>query len=218
MSSLSAFDNMETDSSIGNATQKFPSIYIIGAQCTGKTTLTRALEQHFATNTTTSLFVITEIARGLLKEHNITREEIRNDPSKSADFQKAIMEAQLQQESSCQAPFQLSDRSGLDPIVYAKRFGPTDAASGMLSSSTWTELRLRLASSVIIVCEPRQEWLEDDGTRLMPLDWQDWMETHHVFCSLLDQCGLRHSVLPASVRMLSERVSFVLDRWQAVCK
>ena len=216
--SLSALDNMETNHSISSANHKYPSIYIIGAQCTGKTTLVRALEQHFTTNMATSHFVITEIARGLLIDFKISRDEIRNDQSKSGDFQKAIMKAQLQKEIKCQAPLQLSDRSGLDPIVYAKRFGPNDAASSMLKSSTWAELRLRLASSVIVVCEPCQDWLEDDGTRLMPLDWEDWMETHHVFCSLLDQCGLQYSVLPAIVHMLPERVDFVLHLWQAICK
>ena len=209
---------MDTNRSMSIANQQYPSIYIIGAQCTGKTTLVKALEHHFTSVLVDPPFVITEIARGLLRKHKITRDEIRNDPTQSGDFQRAIMEAQLKQEETCQAPLQLSDRSGLDPIVYAKRFGPIDAAGDMLDSSTWAELRLRLASSVIVVCEPRREWLTDDGTRLMPLDWDDWTETHRVFCSLLDGCGLKYSILPAVVHMLSDRVDFVLLRWQDMLK
>ena len=203
------------EGSTSNAKKRNPSIYIIGAQCTGKTTLTLALEQYFSTKAELSPSVITEIARGLLKEYRITREEIRKNPEESAEFQNVIMEAQLRQEKSSQASFQLSDRSGLDPIVYAQRYGSGGAADDMMNSPTWAELKVRLASSVIVVCEPRQEWLTDDGTRLMPLDWGDWLETHRVFCSLLDRCGLRYSVLPATIHVLSERIDFVLRHWQS---
>ena len=203
------------ESSTGNTHKSYPSIYIIGAQCTGKTTLVLALDRYLSTKADLSLSVITEVARGLLKEISITRDEIRYDPEKSIELQDLIIEAQLRQEKLSQKSLQLSDRSGLDPIVYAKRYGPEGAANSMLNSPTWAELKLRLSSSVIIVCEPRQEWLTDDGTRLMPLNWEDWLETHHVFCSLLDQCSLKYSVLPATIHVLSERIGFVLGCWQA---
>jgi len=194
-------------------------IYIIGAQCTGKTTLVNALEQHFAQTLQASNrpAIIREVARTVLKDHGFTAEDIVSSKERSLALQKLILEAQATAEMSAlgQAAWFVSDRSGADPIVYALKHVGREAADGLLRSTEWLGLRARMATALVVVCQGGLDWLSDDGVRLLPADEQDWKEFHDMFCDFLADCRLEFVVLPREVADISERVRFVLSKWNS---
>ncbi|ORY59518.1 AAA domain-containing protein [Pseudomassariella vexata] len=212
-----------------------PNIYIIGAQCTGKTTLVNALEayfthQHHKNSVPTkpsypAPSFIEEVARTVLKTHNFAAHDIRTSPSRALALQTLILEAQFRAErlhlataednaeDSCSSPWFISDRSAIDPIVYALRYVSEDAAQELSASNEWKEMRALMARSLVIVCEAGANWLVDDGVRLMP-SGEEWMETHRDFCQVLKSAGLKYEILPWRIGIMDERVKFVLSKWE----
>ncbi|KAK5659402.1 hypothetical protein OQA88_603 [Cercophora sp. LCS_1] len=189
-----------------------PNIYIIGAQCTGKTTLVNNLASPFSSNPPV---LITEVARTVLKEHHFTAADVV-DPFRSLGLQRLILQAQVKAESEAVSDGRwfISDRSGLDPIVYARRYV---GANTLADSEEWKELKGRMKSSLVIVCEAGEGvrgWLRDDGVRLMPRDMADWVAVHRQFCALLEEQGLEYAVLPTAVGGHEERVNFVMEQWR----
>jgi hypothetical protein len=116
--------------------------------------------------------VIREVARTVMREKGFSRDDITTSPTRALRFQKHIIEAQLEAERSAKGltthsyNLFISDRSGLDPIIYAKLFAGDEAANGMLSSKTWKELERNMKAGVVMLCEAGCTWLVDDGTRL----------------------------------------------------
>ena len=196
------------------------NIYIVGAQCTGKTTLITALSAHFNTHststmtTTSSPLIFTEVARNVLRQHGFIAADITSSPSKNLNLQKLILEAQYATEQAA-GPSQwfISDRSGFDPIVYTRRYVGEEGVRSLMEMKLWGELKERMGRSLVVVCEAGADWLVDDGVRLMPEDKKDWIAFHHLFCESLQEAGLNFVVLPCEVKDMAERVKFVLDRW-----
>lgn len=182
----------------------FPNIYVVGAQSTGKTTLVDALEAHFA-NPDNRIQngvhipipgVIREVARGVLAQHGFTRDDIRISTERCLELQQHILAAQWQHERDTlgKSGWLISDRSGLDPIIYAQQFGGTNGASQLLHGENWQELRERMRSSVVVVCSPHAKFLKDDGVRLMPQNLQEWEDVHIAFCDMLKESGIDYIV------------------------
>lgn len=197
------------------AKKKNATIYVVGAQCSGKTTLAVALKEHFSSDPTLpAVALLTEAARGVLKRHNFTRSDIRDDVNRCIELQRLILEAQWTEELKISEDSMLiSDRSGMDPIVYAAKYTHPGATKSLLDSSAWRELRDRMSRSLVIVCEPVKSWLKDDGVRLMPLDWEEWSEIHRSFCAHLEDARIEFYVLCADKAAISDRVSFVTEQW-----
>ncbi|CAH0025145.1 unnamed protein product [Clonostachys rhizophaga] len=196
------------------------SIYIIGSQSTGKTTLVNGLMEEFqalcGTIAVPEPGLIAEVARNVIEEMSFATEDIRNSPDLSLMLQKQILAAQVEAEQTAlgTSPWFVSDRSALDPIVYAHTYAGTDAAKKITESGTWQAIRQRMAESVVIVCEPVVEWLQDDGVRLLPKDNEEWIQIHRGFCTLLEEEGIGYSVLGSDIRKSSGRVDFVVSRWR----
>ncbi|MBE3041987.1 ATP-binding protein [Candidatus Bathyarchaeota archaeon] len=198
-----------------SATAVPPNIYIVGAQGTGKTTVVNELERHFRSNTQMPQ-IVSEVARQVQREHPIIIEHIRSDPHQSLTLQKWILAAQVEAEKEAlsRGSWFVSDRSGLDPIVYARRYAGLEASEEMLGSADWIVLKGRMAGSLVVVCEPGAEWPHDDDVRLIPEDREDWIQLHELFCRMLEETGLAYCVLPAAMTDLSGRVDFVLSAWR----
>ncbi|CAO2656610.1 Nn.00g054130.m01.CDS01 [Neocucurbitaria sp. VM-36] len=196
------------------------NIYVIGPQCTGKTTLVNALELDFtpATEGNCKIFVqkpdITrEVARTVLKEKGFTRDEFATSPARALQLQKYIIEAQYDVETarSTTSPpsWYICDRSGLDPIVYAHLLVGPEAAARMLGTEIWLDLERRMKEGIVFLCEAGCQWLIDDGTRLMPTDSTDWMRVDDTFRKLLETRGISYSVVSKDMVDLRQRVEFV---------
>lgn len=203
---------------------QYRNIYIIGPQSTGKTTLVNALEEAFKRASLSSSFnftrpvIIREVARTVLSTYNFTRDDITNSPARALELQELIIMAQLTAEetalrgsASASKSWFVSDRSGLDPIVYAKLFVGEDAAQQMISSDVWRVLEGRMKNGLVILCEAGCTWLVDDGTRLMPKDMEDWLQVNSAFHEVLETLAIDHILMPKSITDLQQRVQVVLD-------
>jgi len=201
-----------------------PNIYIVGSQCTGKTTLVNAICRHFFDHGTGRApedhrpGVIKEVARSVLEKHKFVRSDIRDSQSRALELQKLIIEAQYESERAHLNKYKqswfISDRSAVDPVIYARKYASAAAADALCTSEKWLEMKSRMSRSVIVVCEASVEWLVDDGVRLMPLDPDEWLQLHGEFCAALADMGLEYHVLPGNVGDMDERVEFVLSRWK----
>ncbi|KAK7910583.1 hypothetical protein PG985_013064 [Apiospora marii] len=199
-----------------------PIIYIIGAQSTGKSTLVDALEAHFRQDSSSSSLpkpiVIREVARAVLREHHYTAQDIRDSPTRALELQRLILAAQADAErkaaivsdSTKSHPWLISDRSAIDPVVYAWQYVGPEAARALIGSANWQDMRDRMAASLVVVCEAGVDWLTDDGVRLMPTGRDEWAKTHEVFCQVLEEAQVRYVVLPCGLGRTEERVEFVL--------
>ncbi|KAL2063553.1 hypothetical protein VTL71DRAFT_5358 [Oculimacula yallundae] len=202
------------------------NIYIVGAQCTGKTTLVKALEGYFSRDSSLKVDerslvsrpnIIMEVARSVLKEHNFTADDITSSPARALALQELILKAQVHAEasSSHHDTWFISDRSGADPIVYAKKYVSDAAANDLLSSPEWLKLKERMEKSLVIVCEAGADWLINDGVRLMPENKDAWIGFHRLFCACLDDWGVKYEVLPCDLAAHQDRINFVLALWLA---
>jgi hypothetical protein len=72
------------------------------------------------------------------------------------------------------------------------------------------------AASLVVVCEPIAGWLKDDGTRLMPGSFGEWMDLLQPFCSHLDESKISYDVLSSTLTSTSKRVSFVMSLLEKV--
>ncbi|KAM0465644.1 hypothetical protein ACHAPV_001699 [Trichoderma viride] len=197
------------------------NIYIIGAQCTGKTSLVNALENAFQESPgTTPPAVVKEVARSVLKIHGFTAKDITSDPGRCLQLQTLILEAQFntEREALVKHGWIISDRSGMDPIIYASRHIGNEAVKVMVSSDYWKELRDRMSQSLVFVCETVEAWLVSDGVRLMPRDLQDWAEYDEEFCRMLDSAEIQYQMIPRSMQNLEDRVAHVWSEWKKVVK
>ena len=202
------------------------NLYVIGPQCTGKTTLVNALEEAYAIDTklesenvTPQPAIVREVARTVLKEKGFSREDITTSPARAFELQKYILEAQFEAETTATTinspSWYICDRSGLDPVVYTLLFVGANAAAEMLASKAWMELENRMKEGVVILCEAGCHWLTDDGTRLMPTSAEDWVRVDDAFRELLQARDIAFSLLSKDTVELSKRVEFVRERMNA---
>lgn len=196
-----------------------PNVYVVGAQCTGKTTLIDALTKRFhisenrnwAGRTTSEPQVIKEVARKVLKKHNFTTADITSSPARALELQKLILEAQYHAEQTAAGSWYISDRSAMDPIVYAKVFVGEDAVLKMIQTEAWTQLREKMRKGLVFVCTPNPAWLYDDGVRTMPKDWDEWVSLHRTFCDSLKAQDVHFEILSAEMSV-DERTNVILQR------
>lgn len=204
------------------------NIYVVGSQCTGKTTLVNKLREYFAANPEAHAgkpppVVITEVARSVLKEHSFTAADVVQ-PARSLELQRLILNAQAAAErevSDRENGWFISDRSGADPIAYALRYVGPGVQETLVRSAEWNELKERMKKSLVVVCKAdsqAERWLYDDGVRLMPKDVGDWVAFHDLFCAFLREQGIHYYELSAGTAGHQERVEWVLSKmaWNAI--
>jgi nicotinamide riboside kinase len=193
------------------------NLYIIGPQCTGKTTLVNALEKTFdidrdKISTQQSMF-IREVARTVLNEKGFHRDDITKSPTRALQLQQHILEAQYNAEitacASNESSWVICDRSGLDPIVYTKCFVSLEAVEKLFASNTWLELETRMKESIVVLCEAGCRWLVDDGVRLMPDDIEEWTRVDAAFRDLLQKRDIGYSIISKDMVDIGARVRYV---------
>ena len=196
------------------------AIYIIGPSCTGKTTLLNALLEYYAQAedsklSTRPLAAIREVARSVMREQDFDRSDITSSADRSLKFQKAILQAQYKAETVLKSEtWYISDRSGIDPVVYARSFIGEEAAEELLVSPEWTELEHRMRASLVFLCEAGGDWLADDGTRLMPKDLEAWVRFDHAYRQLLRERKIEYHLIPKDFTKTAARVTLVTTAYQ----
>jgi nicotinamide riboside kinase len=164
--------------------------YIIGPQCTGKTTLVNALEKVFRHDTHGASsadpqqpLIIREVARTVLKEKGFIREDITTSPTRALQLQQHILDT--------------------------KCFVGYEAVEELLASKTWLDLEARMKKSIVVLCEAGCHWLVDDGVRLMPNDLEEWTRVEAAFRDLLEKRGISYYIIPKDMADLGTRVRHV---------
>ncbi|KAK4653955.1 hypothetical protein QC762_510390 [Podospora pseudocomata] len=120
-----------------------PNIYIIGAQCTGKTTLVKNLHANFESNSSHEPPVlIIEVARTVIKQHSFTVADVVN-PDRSIQLQSLILQAQAsaKRQATQTGQWFISDRSGADPIAYPLRYVEERRANQLIQSDDGVRLK-----------------------------------------------------------------------------
>ena len=197
------------------------NIYVVGAQCTGKTTLVDALVAHLDTSIdekgieVSKPVVIKEVARKVLQEHNFTALDITTSPERALLLQKLILVAQYEAEKETAGKWFISDRSSVDPVVYAKVYVGEEACSDMLQMATSIQLLSNMRDALVCVCETNPSWLRDDGVRLMPKDLEEWTDFHQIFIGVLQELGIKYIILGKQTNV-SQRVDMVLQAWRTL--
>ena len=199
------------------------NIFIIGAQSTGKTTIVNSIEktltQHDAPISIACKgqkpAIIKEVARNVLKAHKFSREDITASRDRAFQLQKHILSAQFKAEDavSRQSPssWYITDRSGLDPIVYTSMFVGEVAVQELLASPEWHVLEGRMKNGLVFLCEAGTQWLTDDGIRLMPTDEKEWFGVDRCFRHLLEARKLEYVVISKHLKDKNARVATVTE-------
>lgn len=188
-------------------------IYLIGASAAGKTTLVETLSDHFRLHESSRpVAVVSEVARELVLRERVDPQDIQLGREVGMDLQRQILDEQKQREQngSQDSNLLLCDRSGLDPIVFAVRYGKGLRHQQLLSSSAWLYLKPRMQRSLVILCEPSLEWFTADGVRVDAGSATEQAELHALFVQLLQSEAISYKVLPASVTDRQARVDLVL--------
>lgn len=195
-------------------------IYIVGAQCTGKTTLCNGLiDQIHDQHSQLKVAMLSETARHVLELHQYTKNDVRGGGQRCLELQRLILHSQLEKEREFRSQgidVVVSDRCAVDPLVYAAFFCGMEAIEELLIECDKADMMNQLRQSTIVLCEPIQEWLFDDGTRLMPLNMDEWHEMHSQFRNLLEAFRIDYIVLTQTVRSLTDRVNFVLAKFESM--
>jgi nicotinamide riboside kinase len=196
------------------------NIYVIGAQSTGKTTLVNALKTTFEDDASRDPktcppqpLIISEVARSVLREKRFSRQDLTTSPIRALRLQQYVLKAQYDAEittdPSNTTAWYICDRSGIDPIVYARCFAGAEAAAGLLASKPFLELETRMKNGIVFLCEAGSQWLVDDGVRLMPNDMEEWTYVDRTFRGLLEWRGISYFVVPKYMTDLTKRVEYV---------
>ncbi|KAE8151412.1 AAA domain-containing protein [Aspergillus avenaceus] len=193
------------------------NVYFVGAHGTGKTTVLQALRKHLTTHLITEMYgheteypnFIEEVVREVMQRDGYTGEHVKM-PSVGLELQKRTLMAQFKAEQALETKWFISDRSGIDPIIYARVFQGEQAAEELTRLSEWHVLRERMRHALVIVFEPGNErWLEVDGVRVICKDLEEWRAIGTAFCQALEDHGIQFAIMPRDLEDLNQRVLFV---------
>jgi nicotinamide riboside kinase len=179
-------------------------IFIVGPSSTGKTTLCTALVRELRIPTTS---FVTEVARDVMRRTGFSRDTVGR-----LEMQAAILAAQTAREDALHAEpgVRLSDRSGIDPIVYAilTAADENEAAERRHELTSTPSFERALAvyrSALFVLLSPVAGWLVDDGVRTV----RDHERCLDVFRGLLADLGIAFFEIGEETKDLDERVGIV---------
>jgi len=153
---------------------EFPNpkaVFIVGPSSCGKTTLCDALAVQYGIPTSRH---IKEVARMVMRTQGFTRDDVG-----TFEMQNAIMRAQLAAEQQARREEEgilskaspilfLSDRSAVDPMVYAGMDETAESRgreSRLFRSTEFQEVIVFYQRSLFILLPFVKEWVVDDGVR-----------------------------------------------------
>lgn len=102
--------------------------------------------------------------------------------------------------------------------MFTKRFVGEAEVGQLKAMPEWAHLSANMKRSLVLLCEAGVEWLVDDGTRLMPVDKEEWMAFHHTFCEVLEDAQIPYVVIQNTLAGRKERVDFAYRQWEALVK
>lgn len=171
-------------------------IYFVGSHATGKTTMTRHVSEKY------QLPMVTEVARGVLAELEISLARMRTDIDTVNHYQKRVFEKQVEIERLQKGSF-VSDRA-FDNLAYAAEH--STILADMMGSQEFRDYMVWVKHGKVFYLRPHQSLLADDGVRER-LDWEGVMRIDGMVKLLLEQ--YRISYMPITTPSMQERVRLV---------
>ncbi|KAI9462700.1 AAA domain-containing protein [Boletus coccyginus] len=190
---------------------RYTELYVVGPSSTGKTTLCNAVSQSLKLH---SWCYITEVARQIMKRRGFTRGDVGK-----MEMQIAIMLAQLEREAEvCERARNagealiLSDRSGVDPIIYAVLTAKDEHQAQqkknlLIGHPTFQNALKRYRRAKFLLLRPVPEWLVDDGVRSL----EQHARSFHLFRAVLAELGISYREIGEDVKDLTERTNWVKE-------
>ncbi|PQE34072.1 P-loop containing nucleoside triphosphate hydrolase protein [Rutstroemia sp. NJR-2017a WRK4] len=172
-----------------NESQKLPNIYLIGPQCAGKTTLLEALRVYYAIDANREFenhraerpAIIEEVVRRVMRRKGFNVQDLKN-VDRGFELQRCVLLEQYNAEEMLQGEWYISDRSGLDALVYAKAF----AAKKLENTEEWNRLRTRMQDALVVFCEAGiADWLSEDEVRMAYSNTAEWERLNEEFHAML---------------------------------
>ncbi|KZT63462.1 hypothetical protein DAEQUDRAFT_733789 [Daedalea quercina L-15889] len=186
------------------------AVYVLGPSSSGKSTLCDALARYLGLDRAR---YVREVARTVMREQGFTRKDVD-----TYAMQHAIMTAQLNAEEAIQARsigatddtgvVLLSDRSAIDPIVYAstsKSPAAEDMRHRLMQNPQFQATLPLYRRSLFIVLQPVKEWIRDDGVRSLEDPWQ---YNKQLFATL-EELNIPYVTIGADLKDIDSRVAFV---------
>lgn len=176
-------------------------IYFIGAHSTGKTTCARYVSETY------NIPMITEVARMILSEKELSLNSLRTNLTTVDDYQSNIFNRQIEEEkkhTESNIGF-VSDRS-FDCLAYAAQHSRT--LPNLLNSPEMKEYLagLRDKESVIFFVRPSKATLKEDGIR-ESLDWDGVVAIDAMVKFMLQMFELKY--IPINTENMQERVQLI---------
>jgi hypothetical protein len=171
-------------------------IYFVGSHATGKTTMTRHVSEKY------QLPMVTEVARGVLAELEISLSRMRTDIDTVNHYQKRVFERQVETERLQKGSF-VSDRA-FDNLAYAAEH--STIVADMMGTQEFRDYMAWVKSGKVFYLRPHQSLMAEDGVRER-LDWEGVLRIDGMVKLLLEQ--YRISYMPITTPSMQERVRLV---------
>ncbi|OSX61367.1 hypothetical protein POSPLADRAFT_1046788 [Postia placenta MAD-698-R-SB12] len=182
------------------------AVFILGPSSSGKTTLCNALVEDLGLDRSR---YVTEVARNVMKTHGFTRHD-----TDTFEMQHTIMMAQLRAEEAVLKRYSenidfpldiLSDRSAIDPAVYAgtsTAAGAAERQKRLLNDPAFRAVLPLYQKSTFV-----QDWFEDDGVRSLE---DPRVYNTHLF-AVMEELGIPFVCIGEERKDIRDRVDFVRE-------
>lgn len=171
-------------------------IYFVGSHATGKTTMTRHVSQTY------QLPMVTEVARGVLAELELSLERLRTDIEMVNEYQRRVFERQIEIERMHKGAF-VSDRA-FDNLAYSAEH--TTVVADLMGTQEFRDYMTWVSHGKVFYLRPHRSLMMDDGVREQ-LDWESVIRIDGMVKLMLEQ--YRITYLPVSTPSMQERVRLV---------
>jgi nicotinamide riboside kinase len=176
-------------------------VYLVGAHSTGKTTLARYIRDHY------ELPMISEVARSILAELEISLDRLRSDVDAVSRYQTQVFHRQFEAERRMKGGF-VSDRAFCNLAYMANH---ATNISEVFRDPILDEYMRWVAEGVVFFVRPHRELLHDDGVRA-GVSWEEVLTIDGMVKLFLELWGIPYVALsPLSMQERVRTIDAVLN-------
>jgi len=171
-------------------------VYYVGAQSTGKTTLTRYTSEKY------KLPILPECARQVLSERELQIDSLRSDIETVNSYQTEVFNRQLLEESKLTSF--VADRSLLDAVAYSAQH--STIVNELVKRPEFEQYITALKDATIFFVRPSKATLKSDGVREQ-LNWDAVVSIDSMLKLLLEMFSIKYYNI--STDSAQERIRFI---------